>query len=269
MIKKTLLISLILLVITAVIFYFLSKKTKKEIDVNNIYISELPHTINNEQVIQHNYYTLSYNEKYEQANWVAYVLTKNNLLKNVKRTNKFKVDLLVKTESANSKDYKKSGYDRGHLLPAADMTFDKTAMTETFYYSNISPQKPGFNRGIWKRLESYVRNLTYKYDTVWVVTGPIFNNSMAFIGKNEVAVPNKYYKVLLVRKNNSIEGLGFILDNNKSKQSLFDYIVTIDSFHETCLSASAVLARRLPSARQMIFSSLLKLWVDDDRWLGP
>jgi endonuclease G len=58
----------------------------------------------------------------------------------------------------NEIDYEKSGYDRGHLAPAADMGFSKITMAESFYYSNMSPQVPGFNRGIWKQLEEQTRN---------------------------------------------------------------------------------------------------------------
>ena len=223
----TVLILLILLMINYLYFHY--RTNEKVIDYQNIQISELPYFHKDEQIIKHQNYTLSYNEKYEQANWVAYVLTKNNLVKNVKRTNKFTEDKQVITGSANSLDYKKSGYDRGHLLPAADMTFDKTAMSETFYYSNMSPQKAGFNRGIWKKLENKIRILAIEYDTVWIATGPVFSSSMGLIGENKVAVPKYYYKALLVRKNNNIEGVGFVLENKKSKASLIDYIITIDS----------------------------------------
>ena len=192
-------------------------------------ISELPLLKSDDQVINHLEYTLSYNEKNEQANWVAYVLSEDKLEKKVKRKNDFRPDSLVKTETARNKDYKKSGYDRGHLLPAGDMVFDKQAMSETFYYSNISPQKPYFNRGIWRKIENEVRNMCHKYDTVWVVTGPILNGNFETIGEDEVAIPKYFYKVLLIRKNKQIEGVGFLIENKKSKQSIFDYCVPIDS----------------------------------------
>lgn len=228
--KKIIFVVLFLLIILIITYvYFHYQNNEKVIDSRDIQISELPYFSKDEQIIKHKYYTLSYNEEYEQANWVAYILTNNNLVKNVKRTNKFIEDRKVNTGSASSSDYKKSGYDRGHLLPAADMTFDITAMSETFYYSNMSPQKPGFNRGIWKKLESKVRRLVQEYDTVWVVTGPVFTSSMVFIGDNHLAVPNYYYKTLLVRKNNNIEGVGFVLENKKSKIPLIEYVVTIDS----------------------------------------
>ena len=90
-------------------------------------------------------YALGYSEKYEQPLWVSYKLTKNETQSKVaKRTNRFKSDPKVTTKSASLKDYRKSGYDRGHLAPAGDMAWSKQAMNESFYLSNMSPQLPRF-----------------------------------------------------------------------------------------------------------------------------
>ena len=78
--------------------------------------------------------------------------------KKFKRKNDFRIDPVVKTVSATPADYRNSGYDRGHLCPAGDMAFSEIAMSESFYMSNISPQVPSFNRGIWKTLEQKVRD---------------------------------------------------------------------------------------------------------------
>ena len=138
-------------------------------------------------IVRHTYYTLSYNETNEQANWVCYSLTDSMVLKSgEERTNNFKMDKLVATGSAKSADYTKSGYDRGHLCPAADMGFSPVAMTESFLMSNISPQTPDFNRGIWKELETTVRKWAIKEHKLYVVTGPVFKNSKGSIGKDEV-----------------------------------------------------------------------------------
>src|SRR6056297_540596 len=115
---------------------------------------ELPQYGDNDVIITHKAYVLDYNEETEQADWVAWELTKEELNGEFERKNNFKPDPQVKTETADDKDYYKSGYDRGHLAPAADMTWDKVAMDESFYYSNMSPQNPSFNRGIWRRLET-------------------------------------------------------------------------------------------------------------------
>ena len=106
------------------------------------------------ELVKHKYYTLSYNEDCEQANWVAYKLTSDMVLGHAVRKNNFKEDPDVETGSAKLIDYKGSGYDRGHLCPAAAMKISNQAMSESFYMSNMSPQVPGFNRGKWKSLEA-------------------------------------------------------------------------------------------------------------------
>jgi hypothetical protein len=111
-----------------------------------------------EQIISHTAYLLSYNEEHEQANWVAYMLTSSKLGSGLERSNRFLEDPLVASGTATNADYAKSGYDRGHLAPAADMSWSMQVMQESFYYSNMSPQLPGFNRGIWKKLEEKVRD---------------------------------------------------------------------------------------------------------------
>jgi len=127
------------------------------------------------QIINHEFYSLSYDEEHEQAEWVAYELTKESLIvPNVKRTGNFRPDPKVRKASASDRDYRGSGYDRGHMAPAGDMAFSKEAMSQTFYMSNMSPQIRNFNGGIWRELEENVRNWA-KYavtiDEVEEVTG--------------------------------------------------------------------------------------------------
>jgi len=93
-------------------------------------------------VISHTYYDLQYSEEHEQALWVYYTLCRADLQGKAKRKNKFKEDPKVTTGSARDIDYKRMGYDRGHLCPAADMTRSRQAMDETFYYSNIRNKNP-------------------------------------------------------------------------------------------------------------------------------
>lgn len=180
-------------------------------------------------IVEHTYYTLCYNEKTEQADWIAYKLTKVNLENaKFKRKDNFRKDPDVKTTSATPEDYKGSGYDRGHLAPAADFTWTKEGMSESFYMSNMSPQEPGFNRGIWKKLEENVRKWAKSNEEVFVVTGPIFKGKNEKIGKNKVVVPDQYYKVVLELTGKEVKGIGFILDNKKSSEALKTYAVSID-----------------------------------------
>ena len=145
------------------------------------------------ELVKHTFYQLDYNETHEQPDWVHYVLTKDNVSGKTQRTNKFKEDLKISTGSAQLTDYRGSGYDRGHLCPAADMKQCTLAMQETFYMSNMSPQHPSFNRSIWKKCEEHFRQLLK--DTLYIVTGPIFKKNLSSIGSNKVTIPEAYYKI--------------------------------------------------------------------------
>lgn len=168
-----------------------------------------------EQIIQHEGYTVSYNADYRIANWVAYVLTdKEARSDKAERQNKFVVDPLVKGASATNEDYTRTGYDRGHLAPAGDMKWSEKAMRESFYLSNITPQKPGLNRGIWKELEEQIRLWARENGAVLIATGPVIpDEELNRLGKNRVGVPRQFYKVLCMVVNNQLEGVGFLFEN--------------------------------------------------------
>lgn len=196
------------------------------------------------QYIEHEHYSLCYSEGYEQAVWVAYELTKDEVVNNnYERTDNFKPDPYVTTGSATLADYKGSGYDRGHLAPAADMAFSAIAMSESFYLSNMSPQKPGFNRGIWRSLETLVRTWAVENQAIYVITGGVFkdigavtssNDSinigfMEIIGPNEVVVPPYFYKIVLVYQPPVYKAIAFIIPNRKCHEDLQHFATTIDS----------------------------------------
>ena len=184
-------------------------------------------------IVHHKFYSLSYNENYEQADWVAYVLTKSDLAKeNVKRRDWFDPDVKVKTRSAIYNDYSSSGYSRGHLVPAADMAFSDEAMKESFLMSNISPQVKEFNNGIWNELENQVRDWAWKNRELIIVAGPILKNIDKFIGKNQVGVPKMFYKIILDLKEPDRKAIAFLIPNEISEKPLSDYIVTIDSLED-------------------------------------
>lgn len=190
----------------------------------------IPKIIPGEQIIIHKAYTLSYSEQHEQAKWVAYKLTDYMVLNGkFKRTNNFRVDPDVQTGSSTLLDYKGSGFDRGHLAPAGDMKISKDFMSESFFMSNMSPQRPSFNRGIWKRLEQTVRNFAIKNIEIYIVTGPVLNRTdFSSIGINKVSIPNKYYKVILDYKEPEIKGIAFIIPNEKSDIPVQKYTCSID-----------------------------------------
>ncbi|MBS6223718.1 DNA/RNA non-specific endonuclease [Parabacteroides johnsonii] len=184
-----------------------------------------------EQVIKHEGYTVSYNSEYRIANWVAYELTATEAKsKKTERSNKFVSDPQVKGATAMNEDYTRSGYDRGHLAPAGDMKWSAKAMRESFYLSNICPQKPKLNRGIWKDLEEQCRLWALDNGSLLIVTGPVITGDMKRLGKNKVAIPKSFYKVLCYYTEKGYKGIGFLFENRDYKDnSLKSMVIPIDS----------------------------------------
>jgi endonuclease G len=180
------------------------------------------------EIVKHNFFTLSYSEKDEQAEWVAYELAKSDLLKNEFERPYFIEDKKVKTKSADWRNYKNSGYDRGHLCPAGDRRISFEAYNETFLTSNISPQDHDFNAGIWNRLEQKVRFWAEKYDGVYVVTGGVLKGNMKTIGDENVSVPNEFYKIVVDVSGGNYKAIAFLIPNKASSDSFYEYAVSID-----------------------------------------
>lgn len=227
----------LLLCFAILLFVACTVSVKKSAKVSNESVLQMP--LNgpleepmlheNDMYYRHSAYSFVYSEVHEQSKWVAYQLKREELEKHTKRTDRFKQDKLVASKTATNSDYRKSGYDRGHLAPAADMVWDDTAMDESFFFSNISPQLPAFNRGIWKRLEEDVRKWAVKYDSIYVVTGPVFKGVIETIGENHVSIPSHFFKALLVYRSGDASAIGFLFPHEKCKGSEFDYVVSVDS----------------------------------------
>lgn len=180
------------------------------------------------QIVHHEGYSLSYSEPHEQPEWVAYELKKAHLSNaNFKRPY-FEIDEAVKTGAAHWRNYKNSGYDRGHLCPAGDKQYNKTAYDETFLTSNISPQVHDFNSGIWNTLEQKVRYWASKYNGVFVVTGGVLKGHMKTIGTERVAVPNQFYKILIDNNSGKTKMIAFLLPHENSGKPLYDFVVSVD-----------------------------------------
>jgi endonuclease G len=193
----------------------------------------LPAYSKKDQIIRHDGYTLSYVEEYEQPAWVSYKLTSAQVKGKNERENDFRPDPEVNTGSALPDDYRGSGYDRGHLAPAADFKSSAVLMSESFFMSNMSPQVPDFNRGIWEKLESRVRTWVKRDEVLYIVTGPVLKGNMAYIGKkNKVAVPSMYYKVIVDLKEPEVKAIGFLMKNEGSNKSLQSFAVTIDEIEK-------------------------------------
>ncbi len=184
-------------------------------------------------VISHRYYNLSYNEKYENPEWVAYRLTPSQISRRQQKRPWFKRDPLVKSKSAGYKNYYPNGYEKGHLLPAADRRFSKQAFDETFYTSNVSPMKHEFNGGIWNDLEKQVRYWTKYYGPLYVVTGGVLTPDLHRIGREKVAVPKFFYKIILLKSSKGqYKSIAFLIPQNYKDKDLKKYMVTIDSLEK-------------------------------------
>jgi endonuclease G len=175
-------------------------------------------------------YLLAHSPENKTPIWVAEHLTADKAASaEVSRYNKFQPDPdLEKGKRAELSDYAKSGYDRGHMAPAADMKWDQDAMVQCFYLSNMIPQVgKGMNQGIWNNLEAKVRKWAMSRGEVYIFTGPIYDGGVQkTIGTNKVAVPSHIYKI--VYDPNKLEAIAFIMPNEPLNTSdMPDYIVTI------------------------------------------
>jgi endonuclease G len=202
------------------------------VHVTPIYVDFLLPASTKNQQVNHLKYSFSYSEKDEQAEWVAYKLYKNSVNNSIKRKNNFREDVKVITGSATLNDYRNSGYDRGHLAPAKAMSFNDITMSESFFMSNMSPQKPSFNRGIWKKLEEEVRSWISINDSLYVVTGPVLENPLGKIGAHQVSIPRYYYKSIIRFNHDKLFGIGFLLQNEKSNKKVASFSVSIDSIEK-------------------------------------
>ncbi|MBX2827029.1 MAG: DNA/RNA non-specific endonuclease [Flavobacteriaceae bacterium] len=179
-------------------------------------------------VIKHNYYTLSYSEEHEQAEWVAYEVAKTHLSDNDFDRPYFEMDNKVKSGSAHWRNYKRSGYDRGHLCPAGARRFSYQAYNETFLTSNISPQNHEFNSGIWNRLEQKVRRWAKEHDGVYVITGGVLHGGLKTIGDEKVSIPQEFYKIVVDHSEKDPKVIAFLIPNRDTSQSYFDFVTTVD-----------------------------------------
>jgi endonuclease G len=187
-------------------------------------------TVANGYLIEHTYYTLSYSSTHRQAEFSSYFLSPASIQGGQERTDDFRVDPKVKSNPVKSTDYQGSGYDRGHLCPAADMALNLTAMSETFFMSNMSPMTPSFNRGIWSKLEDWVRDAALQEGGLYVVTGPVLSKSCGSI-KQSITIPCSFYKIVFKGGSNP-KMLGFLLSNAGASGSVQQFVVSIDALEQ-------------------------------------
>lgn len=209
----------------------LQAKNAPKVESARIEGLEIPAYIDGHEVVRHTGYTLSWNEQYLVADWVAYELTATELdTQEVSRSEDFRPDETVR-RSSQLEDYKNSGYSRGHLAPAQDFKWSENAMSETFYLTNMVPQLQNYNGGIWLKAENATRDAARITGVVYVVTGPVLTDGpFETIGDNKVAIPKECYKALLViDENGGVHTVAMSIPQNVGKkESLSKYLMTVD-----------------------------------------
>lgn len=180
-----------------------------------------------EHLLYRKAYITSYNKETRQPNWVAWCLTKDHADGTIPRQQQFIEDTDVPSPRPTLEDYRRSGYDRGHMCPAGDNKWDKQAMYESFYLTNMCPQNPSLNSGLWNRFEQDCRNWAERYGEIYIVCGPLFlNQKHNTIGTNRVLVPEAFFKVILCPGEK--QGFGIICRNTDGLSKKDLYFNTID-----------------------------------------
>lgn len=204
----------------------------------------LPALAPEDTLIEHQAYSLVYSEAHEQAKWVAHLIIPEVIAGKVSRSNDFRPDPQVRSGTAVEADYFLKyeqpdgtyeydgyGYDRGHLAPSADFRWSQTALSESYFYSNMSPQAPDFNRGRWAELEGMLRDYLKRspQTQLYVVTGPLLHDSLPKVERsvNGLSIPEKYFKVVLDYQQQ--RGIAFLMPNHKLAYPVETYAVPIDS----------------------------------------
>jgi endonuclease G len=186
-------------------------------------------------------YAVNYNYNTKVAHYVVEHVTVDHLVKNAPRKDDFREDPEVPAQHRQTlADYTGMGFDRGHVAPAADMTFDAQAMSESFYLTNMMPQVPGNNRGIWKYLEENVRYWAQVKGEVYVITGALFEGQPKMM--NKVAIPSHVYKIVIDPKTG--KQIAYLFINEKLDPKLIDnYSVSVELIEQkTGINFSPLLA---------------------------
>ena len=217
-------------------------ESEQEAPVYTVEPLALPLCDHPEDIIHYKGFSLLYSEEHEQPAWVAYLLTADEERLSLPRPNNFRPDPNIATDSATQDDYddaayvsepgvEPSKYARGHLAPHADMDWDFIAVSQSYLYSNMSPQVPEFNGsgGLWYRLEAWQRKQAAACGGVYIVSGPVLTDGpYREIGPNGVDVPLRYYKVILDFLLPDIKAVGFIVPNEVNSMSIFEFAVPVN-----------------------------------------
>jgi len=195
---------------------------------------ELPALESTDYIIDYQGYTSSYNVLTQTPEWVAYELTKDETYGDAVRDGKsFSPDERILLPQPEDRDYRGSGWTRGHLAPAADFRWSDEAMWETFLFTNCCPQDEGLNNGMWNTLEKKCRTWARRYGKIYIVTGPVYGeNRYGSIGESRVMVPDAFFKAVMVRDGNRWQSIAFVMQNRAYNDNMQNCAMTVDELED-------------------------------------
>jgi len=195
---------------------------------------ECPAVESDEHIVNYSGFTVSYNHTTLVPNWVAYELTADELVvRYTTKSSNFSRDPNLKGRQASREDYSRSGWDKGHMAPKADMRWSERSYWESHYFTNICPQNHTLNGGDWNRLEQSVRRWAKYYGRVWVVCGPVFDSCRyGTIGDAEVHVPDAFFKAVLFPVEGGYGAVAYVMPNNGIRHPLSHYRMTVDQLEQ-------------------------------------
>lgn len=187
-----------------------------------------------DEVVVHPGHALVWDAAHKIPKWTAHIIAADIMQGNLARIDTFLPDPLISTPTDLFDSYWFSGYDRGHLVPSADMRWSQEAMQATYYYSNIGPQRPELNRGPWAELEDWMRRYVhYSGRRLFVVTAPVTGPAMPLLNKpaakEDVSAPPYFFKAIVDIDGPEKKGIAFVMKNGLNDQGILSYAVPIDS----------------------------------------
>lgn len=191
----------------------------------------LPDGVDN-HTVKYDYITVYFNSTYRIPNCVAYELTNTQVAMadapDAETRDNYEFNRDKNAENCPDWwEYKNSGYDRGHMAPAMDMRWNKKAMSQCFFMTNMCPQKHELNDGEWRHMEEAIHNWGRKNDRLVIFTGPILSKNMKRIGEHHnIAVPGRFFKVVYAPE--AKRAIAFVMDNRGLEKSWINYATTID-----------------------------------------
>ena len=199
-------------------------------------------------IAEHSAMILGFDCDSKLAAWSFHVLSPDVLVGGVSRTNDFRKDSLIECGDGIEQDYftkklqedgtykfENFGFDRGHLAPSADFRWSQKALSESYFYSNMTPQRPGFNRESWAEVEDLMRRIIANTPKpYYIVTGPVLEKSLPKVekGQNHLPIPAFHYKIIADVSAENPKGMAFLMPNKKCDLPPSAYVVTIDSIEK-------------------------------------